>query len=76
MTFFKQIPDHRIDRKKLHRVEEILLLTFCGMIAGCDSWNDLELFGKTKLDYLNATFNFFIIGPAFQTAEADSPSFC
>jgi hypothetical protein len=22
------------------------------MIAGCDSWDDLELFGKTKLKYL------------------------
>ncbi len=22
------------------------------MIAGCDSWDDLELFGKTKLAYL------------------------
>lgn len=52
IDFFKRIPDHRIDRKKLHSVEEILLLTFCGMIAGCDSWNDLELFGKIKLDYL------------------------
>src|SRR5690606_24001709 len=44
--------DHRLDRRKLHRVEEILRVAFCGMIAGCDSWNDLELFGKTKLDYL------------------------
>jgi len=52
MDFFGEIRDHRIDRKKLHTVEEILLVTFCGMIAGCDSWDDLELFGKTKLDYL------------------------
>ena len=52
IDFFKEIPDHRLDRKKLHRVEEILLVTFCGMLAGCDSWDDLELFGQTKLDYL------------------------
>ncbi len=52
IDFFKEIPDHRIDRRKLHDIEEILLVTFCGMIAGCDSWNDFELFGKTKLDYL------------------------
>ena len=52
IDFFKEILDHRIDRRKLHSVEEILLVTFCGMISGCDSWNDLELFGKTKLDYL------------------------
>jgi predicted transposase YbfD/YdcC len=56
IDFFKEIPDHRINRCKLHRVEEILLLTFCGVIAGCDSWNDLELFGKTKIDYLKKYF--------------------
>jgi predicted transposase YbfD/YdcC len=52
IDFFKQVPDHRIERHKLHAVEEILLVTFCGVIAGCDGWDDLELFGKTKLDYL------------------------
>ena len=52
VDFFKKIPDHRVERRKLHTVEEILLVTFCGVIAGCDSWDDLELFGKTKLEYL------------------------
>lgn len=50
--FFRSIPDHRIERKKLHPVEELLLVTFCGVIAGCDGWDDFELFGKTKLAYL------------------------
>ena len=52
LDFFKGVPDHRIDRRKLHPVEEILLVTFCGSIAGCDSWDDLELFGQTKLEML------------------------
>jgi predicted transposase YbfD/YdcC len=52
IDFFKEVPDHRLDRRKLHSVEEILLVAFCGMIAGCDSWDDLELFGRTKLSYL------------------------
>ncbi len=52
IDFFKQIPDHRVERRKLHVVEEILLVAFCGIIAGCDSWDDLELFGQTKLTYL------------------------
>lgn len=38
IDFFKKVPDHRIERKKLHRVEEILFLTFCATIAGCDGW--------------------------------------
>ena len=49
IDFFKTVPDHRLERKKLHRVEEILLLVFCATIAGCDGWKDVELFGKTKL---------------------------
>lgn len=52
IDFFRTIPDHRIERKKLYPVEELLLLTFCGVIAGCDGWDDLELFGETKLEYL------------------------
>jgi predicted transposase YbfD/YdcC len=52
LDFFSEIPDHRMDRRKRHPVEEILLVRFCGMIAGCESWEDLELFGKTKLAYL------------------------
>ena len=57
MDFFKEIPDHRIDRKKLHSVEEILLVTFCGVIAGCESWDDIELFGQTKLTSLRRYYH-------------------
>jgi predicted transposase YbfD/YdcC len=52
IDFFKQVPDHRVERRKLHPVPEILLVAFCGVIAGCDAWDDIELFGKTKLSYL------------------------
>ena len=54
--FFKEIPDHRIERRKLHSVSEILLLTFCGVVSGCDSWEDIEDFGKIKLEYLRGYF--------------------
>ena len=51
MDFFRTLPDHRMERRKLHSVEEILLVTFCGMVAGCDGWEDIELFGKTKIEF-------------------------
>jgi predicted transposase YbfD/YdcC len=54
--FFKEIPDHRIERRKLHSVSEILMVTFCGVIAGCDSWEDIEDFGTMKLEYLRRYF--------------------
>jgi len=52
LDFFKTIPDHRISRHKRHEVEEILLVTFCGIITGCEGWNDIELYGKTKINFL------------------------
>jgi predicted transposase YbfD/YdcC len=52
IDFFKEVPDHRIERCKLYKVEEILLIVFSGLIAGCDSWDDLEMFGKIKQDCL------------------------
>ena len=52
LDFFKEIPDHRIERRKLYSVEEILLLSFCAVISGCSSWDDIELYGQTKLEEL------------------------
>lgn len=33
-------------------MEEILLIAVCGTISGFDSWDDLELYGKTKFNVL------------------------
>jgi predicted transposase YbfD/YdcC len=52
LDHFKGLEDPRIERCKLHPMEEILLLVLCGVIAGCDGWEDIEDFGKAKLDFL------------------------
>jgi len=31
---------------------DILIIAICGVICGADSWVDIELFGKTKLEWL------------------------
>jgi hypothetical protein len=49
---FSQLKDPRIERKKLHPMPEILLLTLCAVICGAESWEDIEIFGKAKLDFL------------------------
>lgn len=52
LDYFSDLQDHRINRKKLYSVKEILLLTICAVISGCHSWDDIEIYGKTKLDQL------------------------
>jgi hypothetical protein len=52
LDVFGRLDDPRIERKKLHPMPEILLLTLCAVICGVESWNDIEEFGKAKLDFL------------------------
>lgn len=49
---FSKIKDPRIDRTKRHRLLDILIIAICGVICGADSWVDIELFGKTKIEWL------------------------
>ena len=56
LDYFSGIDDPRIDRKKLYSVEELLLVTLCGVICGCEGWEDLEEFGETKLDFLEIIY--------------------
>lgn len=50
--FFGQINDPRIDRKRKHLLIDIIILTVIAVISGADSWDSIELFGKSKHDFL------------------------
>jgi len=52
LDVFGQLDDPRIDRKKLHPMPEILLLTLCAVICGAESWDDIETFGQAKVEFL------------------------
>ena len=42
--------DHRQPWKVMHKLSDILLLTICAAIAGCDGWDEIEDFGRERLD--------------------------
>lgn len=50
--FLDGIDDPRINRKKLYSLSELFFLTLAALICGADGWNDIESFGREKLDYL------------------------
>lgn len=54
--FINGLDDPRIDRNKLHSVEEILFLTLSAIVCGCEGWRDIERFGKIKLEFLRTVF--------------------
>jgi len=52
LDYFSKIEDPRIDRNKLYPVDEILLTSLCAVICGAEGWQDVEVFGKSKLLFL------------------------
>src|SRR5437762_811752 len=46
--YFSDLPDPRIDRKKLHSLTDILCITICAVICGAQHWTQIEEFGLAK----------------------------
>jgi predicted transposase YbfD/YdcC len=47
-TIFAQVEDPRMERTKLHRLRDIIILAICGVICGAEGWVEIEEFGKAK----------------------------
>jgi predicted transposase YbfD/YdcC len=50
--YFADLPDPRIDRTKLHRLGDILVIAVCAVVCGADNFEEIEAFGKAKHDWL------------------------
>lgn len=49
---FRNIEDPRIERNKKHFVWDIISLTICAVVCGCETWEEIELYGKEKESWL------------------------
>lgn len=52
LDHFKHLEDPRSERNRDYTMSEILLVTLCAAICGAEGWQDVEDFGKAKIDYL------------------------
>lgn len=57
LTFARSLPEHRMDRKKLHLAEDIVYITLAAVICGADTWEDISDFGQSKGDFLKKTLS-------------------
>jgi predicted transposase YbfD/YdcC len=48
---FGELTDPRMDRTKLHKLLDILVIAICAVIAGADNWEDVEEFGKARIEW-------------------------
>jgi predicted transposase YbfD/YdcC len=49
---FRRLKDPRINRRKLHSLEAILVIAICAVIAGANDFQEVALFGQKRLDWL------------------------
>ena len=49
---FSELDDPRCPGKVEHRLIDILVIAVCAVIACAESWEDIALYGRSKLDWL------------------------
>src|ERR1700712_3031679 len=50
--YFSRIEDPRCSGKVEHRLIDILVIAVCAVIACAESWDDIALYGRSKLAWL------------------------
>jgi len=48
----EEVEDPGVERTRLHRLVDILVIALCAVICGADTWTEIELFGRAKFDGL------------------------
>ena len=46
------LEDPRIGRNRRHQLIDIVVLTVCAVISGCETWEDLQDYGNFEIDWL------------------------
>ncbi len=42
IKYFDDIKDPRIDRRKQHKLIDIIIIALCGVMCGSDGWEEIE----------------------------------
>jgi predicted transposase YbfD/YdcC len=48
LACLESVADPRVNRRKRHKLSDILVIALCGFIGGCEGWVDVEWFGLGK----------------------------
>lgn len=51
---FSILSDPRIERHKKHKLIDIVVISVCGIISGCQTFVEIENYGNSKIDWLKS----------------------
>ena len=67
LSYFFSMKDPRIERKKLHPLENIIFISIAAVICGAETWEEIEDFGKVKFNWLSGILDMKNGVPAHDT---------
>jgi predicted transposase YbfD/YdcC len=50
---FNDIEDIRIERRKKHKLIDIITISICAVVCGADGWIDIEMYGIARKEWLD-----------------------
>ena len=48
VTCFENVRDPRVERTKLHKLIDVIVMAICSVVAGCDSFDEIEIFCRAQ----------------------------
>lgn len=48
LRYFAVMEDPHVERTRKHQFTNIIAMTIAAVICGCDGWNEIELFARSK----------------------------
>ena len=64
---FQVLPDPRVEGRCDHKLIDIIVIAVCAVIAGAETWVDIEHFRKAKQDWLSSFLELPCGIPAYDT---------
>lgn len=52
LSYFEGLTDPRVERTRLHSLNDIIAITICAVLSGCNDWEEIELYGQSKEAWL------------------------
>lgn len=56
MMTFSQVPDPRVKNRCKYKLVEIIAIVLCGVMCGCESWDEIEEFALEREDWFRKFF--------------------
>jgi DDE_Tnp_1-associated len=66
---FRKLKDPRRAHRRLHLLQDIIVIALCAVLAGAQDWQEIELFGRKRRDWLQGFLELPNGTPAHDTFE-------